>query len=240
MWAILSGIEGNIAAYEAVLADIKRQRFKVEVLYVLGDIVAANQDSEQVIKRIQNPLPGELEPQVCVGWWEEQCFTLHGLGSTPEPTELIERFGKETAKLLWDSVSRETVQWLRNCHFGFFELDCLLIHGSTVSVSDELTPETLPWKMLDRLQRVQANHLFCGRSGQVFEYQLQGGSVNSSVMTLDSQQPVETITAPKRRVVGVGNVGKEPGKATYTLYSPNSDFLEFKTVFYGHKKGSGN
>ncbi|NEO88816.1 MAG: metallophosphoesterase [Moorea sp. SIO3G5] len=240
MWAILSGIEGNIAAYEAVLADIKRQRFKVEVLYVLGDIVAANQDSEQVIKRIQNPLPGELEPQVCVGWWEEQCFTLHGLGSTPEPTELIERFGKETAKLLWDSVSRETVQWLRNCHFGFFELDCLLIHGSTVSVSDELTPETAPWKMLDRLQRVQANHLFCGRSGQVFEYQLQGGSVNSSVMTLDSQQPVETITAPKRRVVGVGNVGKEPGKATYTLYSPNSDFLEFKTVFYGHKKVTGN
>ncbi|WP_366514144.1 phosphoesterase-related protein [Moorena sp. SIO3I6] len=116
----------------------------------------------------------------------------------------------------------------------------MLIHGSTVSVSDELTPETLPWKMLDRLQRVQANHLFCGRSGQVFEYQLQGGSVNSSVMTLDSQQPVETITAPKRRVVGVGNVGKEPGKATYTLYSPNSDFLEFKTVFYSHKKGSGN
>ncbi|AOY81220.1 MULTISPECIES: metallophosphoesterase family protein [Moorena] len=240
MWAILSGIEGNIAAYEAVLADIKRQRVKVEALYILGDIVAANQDSEQVIKRIQNPLPGELEPQVCFGWWEEQCFALHGLGSTAEPTELIERFGKETAKLLWDSVSRETVQWLRNCHFGFFELDCLLIHGSTVSVSDELTPETLPWQMLDRLQRVQANHLFCGRSGQVFEYQLQGGSVNSSVMTLDRQQPVQTITAPKRRVVGVGNVGKEPGKATYTLYSPKSDFLEFKTVFYGNKKGSGN
>ena len=34
MWAILSGIEGNIAAYEAVLADIKRQRVKVEALYL--------------------------------------------------------------------------------------------------------------------------------------------------------------------------------------------------------------
>lgn len=226
MWAILSGIEGNIAAYEAVLADIKRQRISVEALYILGDIVAANPDSEKVIKRIQNPLPGELEPQVCVGWWEEQCFALHGLGSTAEPTELIDRFGKETAKLLWDSVSRETVQWLRNCHFGFFELDCLLIHGSTVSVSDELTPETPPWQMLDRLQRVQANQLFCGRSGRVFEYQLQAGSVNSSVMTLDRQQPVQTITAPKRRVVGVGNVGREPGKATYTLYNPYSELAK--------------
>jgi hypothetical protein len=215
-----------------VLADIKCQRVTVEELYILGDLVAANPDSEKVIKSIQNPLPGELEPQVCVGWWEEQCFALHGLGSTAEPTELIDRFGKETAKLLWDSVSRETVQWLRNCHFGFFELDCLLIHGSTVGVSDELTPETQPWEMLDRLQRVQANHLFCGRSGQVFEYQLQGGSVNSSVMTLDNQQPVQTITASTRKIIGVGNVGREPGNAIYTLYSPESDLLEFKTVFY--------
>jgi hypothetical protein len=236
MWAILSGIEGNLAAYEAVLIDIKRQKVNVNVeeLYILGDLVAANPECEKVIKRIQNPRLGELQPQVCVGWWEEQCFALHGLGSTAEPTELIDRFGKKTAKLLWDSVSRETVQWLRNCHFGFFELDCLLIHGSTVGVSDELTPETQPWEMLDRLQRLQANHLFCGRSGQVFEYQLQKGSVNSSVMTLDNQQPVQTITAPQRRVIGVGNVGREPGEATYTLYSPESDRLEFKTVYYGN------
>ncbi|MDJ0579719.1 metallophosphatase [Crocosphaera sp.] len=240
MWAILSGIEGNIAAYEAVLADIKRQRIPVETLYILGDTIAANPNSEKVIKRIQNPLPGELQPQVCVGWWEEQCFALHAMGSTGEPTELIDRFGMETVKLLWDSVSRETVLWLRNCHFGFFELDCLLIHGSTVSASDELTPETPPWQMLDRLQRVEANSLFCGRSGQVFEYVLQGGSVNSSVMTLDNQQPMQTMTAPKRRVVGVGNVGREPGNATYTLYSPNSDRLEFKTVYYGEKKGFAN
>ena len=239
MWAILSGIEGNIRAYEAVLANIERQRIKVEELYILGDIVAANPDSETVIKRIQDPFPGELKPQVCVGWWEEQCFALHGLGSTAEPVELIDRFGKETAKLLWDSVSRETVQWLRNRHFGFFELDCLLIHGSTVSISDELTTETPPWQMLDRLQRVGANHLFCGRSGQVFEYQLQGGSVNSSVMTLDRQRPVQTIIAPRRRVIGVGNVGRESGKATYTLYSPYSDRLEFKTVYYGDKKRIG-
>ena len=110
MWAILSGIEGNIAAYEAVLADIKRQRVKVEALYILGDIIAANPDSETVIRRIQNPLAGELEPQVCVGWWEEQCFALHGLGSTAEPTELIDRslderslapFGDAGVSSLW-------------------------------------------------------------------------------------------------------------------------------------------
>ena len=239
MWAILSGIEGNLAAYEAVLADIKRQRFTVEELYILGDLVAAQPDSEKVIKRVQNPLPRELQPQICVGWWEEQCFALHGLGSSVEPTELIDRYGKQTAKLLWDSVSRETVQWLRGLHFGFFELDCLLIHGSSVSVSDELTPQTIPWQMLDRLQRVQANNLFCGRSGQVFEVQLQSASIATSVVTLDRKQPVQTVTTPQKRVVGVGNVGREAGKATYTLYNPKSDQLDFKTVFYGRKKGFG-
>lgn len=39
MWAMLSEIEGNIAAYEAMLADIKRQRIPVEALYILGDII---------------------------------------------------------------------------------------------------------------------------------------------------------------------------------------------------------
>ena len=60
------------------------------------------------------------------------------------------------------------------------------------------------------------------------------------MITLDRREPTQTMTAPKRRVVGVGNVGREPGKATYTLDSPNSDRLEFKTVYHAEKKGFGN
>jgi hypothetical protein len=236
MWAILSGIEGNIEAYEAVLIDLKRQQ-SVEELYILGDLVSTRPESEKVVQRVRYPRSGELQPQVCIGWWEEQCFNLHGLGTTAEATELLNRYGGDAVQLLWQSVSRETVQWLRGLDFGFFELDCLLIHGSSISVSDELTPQTPPWQVLDRLQRFGANNLFCGRSGRVFEYQLQGGSIATSITTLDVKQPVQTITVPQRRVIGVGNVGREPGQATYTLYNPNTDKVEFKTVFYGHKKG---
>ena len=57
---------------------------------------------------------------------------------------------------------RQTVQWLRSLDFGFFELDCLLIHGSTVGCHDVLTPETPPMQLLDRLLRADANTLFCG------------------------------------------------------------------------------
>ncbi|MFM7367374.1 MAG: metallophosphatase, partial [Sphaerospermopsis kisseleviana] len=120
---------------------------------------------------------------------------------------------------------------------GFFELDCLLIHGSSLGVSDELTPETPPVQMLDRLSRMQANNLFCGRSGLTFQYQLQGGSVMSEITTLDSKISPQTVTVSPRQVIGVGNVGRIPGQATYTLYNPNNNQVEFKTVYYGNKKG---
>jgi hypothetical protein len=135
MWAILSGIEGNLAAYEAVIADIKRQRL-VEALYILGDLVGPTPESEKLVERVREPRRGELEPLVCKGWWEEQCLILHALGAVGEPTELMAQYGGDTVKLLWDNVSRPTVQWLRGLDFGFSELDCLLIHGTTVSVSE--------------------------------------------------------------------------------------------------------
>ncbi|MEK0177792.1 MAG: metallophosphatase family protein [Oscillatoriales cyanobacterium] len=236
-WAILTGIEGNLAAYEAVLADIKRLRIRVDELYILGDLVGPNPDCEKLVQRVRSPKRGEIEPQICIGWWEEQCFNLHGIGSSPDATELREKYGADTIKLLWDSVSRKTVEWLRSLNFGFHELDCLLIHGSTVGASDELTPETPPPVMLDRVIRADANTLFCGRSGLAFEYQLQPSIINNWVQTLDSQEPPGTVSATARRAIGVGNVGRKPGVASYALYNPDSDRVQFKTVHYGGKKG---
>ncbi|MCA1992235.1 MAG: metallophosphatase [Coleofasciculus sp. S288] len=238
-WAILSGIEGNIAAYEAVVADIKHQKKWVEDIYILGDFIGSRPESERVVQRIRSPKPNELSPQVCTGWWEEQCLILYGLGTTGEPTQLIEKYGAGAVKSLWDCVSRKTVEWIRSLDFGFFELDCLLIHGSSLSVDDELTPQTPPWQMCDRLMRMGANNLFCGRSGLAFEYELQGGSVFSTVTTLDGEHPVQTATASPRRVIGVGNVGREPGKATYTLYDPDTNRVEFRTIRYGIGQGFG-
>jgi hypothetical protein len=236
-WAILSGIEGNLAAYEAVLSDLKRQRSPVEELYILGDVIAPTPKTEKVIERVRAPRSDEPVPQICQGWWEEQLLILHGLGRTGEPIELIERYGIEMVKTLWDAIPRETVEWVRSLDFGFFELDCLLIHGSSVSVSDELTPDTPAIQMLDRLMRMDANTLFCGRSGLMFQYELQQGSVTSSITTLDqATSPQATLVKP-RQVVGVGNVGRISGQATYTLYNPYANHVEFRTVRYGSGKG---
>ncbi|MFN7218689.1 metallophosphoesterase family protein [Microcystis sp.] len=232
MWAILSGIQGNLPAYQAVLEDIQQRSVTVENLYILGDFIGVNPDSEMLVEQIRYPTKNNLYPQVCRGWWEEQCLILHSLGATGEPTELIDKHGIDSTKQLWDAVSLETVQWLRNLDFGFVELDCLLIHGSTVSVSEELTPDTPPWQILDRLQRVGVNNLFCGRAGKVFDYSLQSANLTSTVTTLDKRQPRETLTIQDKRLIGVGSVGKELNKAVYTLYNPSNNCVEFITVPY--------
>lgn len=237
LWAILSGIEGNLSAYEAVLADLRRQRQPIEALYVLGDVIAPTPESIALVERLRLPQHPDPQPQVCQGWWEEQLLCLHGLGRTPEPTELLERYGTSTAKALWEFIPRSVVAWVRSLDFGFFELDCLLIHGSSVSVSDELTPDTPPVQMLDRLLRMDANSLFCGRSGLTFQYALQGGGIVSTIATLDRPAERQTATVRPRQIIGVGNVGRIPGRATYTLYNPYSNIVEFKTVRYGAGRG---
>ncbi|MBD2327081.1 metallophosphatase [Alkalinema sp. FACHB-956] len=261
MWAILSGIEGNLAAYEAVLADLKRQRSPIDALYILGDVISPVADNTAIMQRLCYPRSGELEPQVCQGWWEEQLLTLHGLGRSAEPTELIDRYGLSVVKQLWDGSSRSLVDWIKSLDFGLFELDCLLVHGSSISVSDELTPDTDAIFMLDRLLRMDANYLFCGRSGLAFEYAIHRGSVVSEMTTLTPvpelvpapvpapvsahladprSEPLteaETVTLRPRKIIGVGNVGRVPGQATYTLYQPYAGNLEFRTVRYGTAKG---
>lgn len=231
-WAILSGIEGNLAAYEAVLADIQQQRHVVSTLYILGDVIGLQGNNQAILRRLQSPCSGELEPQICIGWWEEQCFSLHGFSGLPDAPELMAQFGGDGVEHLWNSVSREDVQWLRSLHFGFHELDCLLIHGSTVSYADELTPTTRPITLCDRLIRADANTLFCGRSGLAFECQVTPSQLRSTVITLEGiQEPQEQGKTP-RRVVGVGSVGRSPGHATYALYSPNTNAVTFKTIDY--------
>ncbi len=236
-WAILSGIEANLEAYEAVMTDIKRQTPQVTDLYILGDLISATKDSEKVIDRICHPKLGEPIPQVCKGWWEEQCLILHGFGETDEPTELIQKYGIATAKELWDNIPKSTVEWIYNLHFAFMELDCLLVHGSSISVSEELSPQTSPLQLFDRVSRAGANRLFCGRSGQTFRYHIKDGSVCSTVTSLDKTAPSQTFETTERVIIGVGNVGHIPHQATYALYSPNSDILQFKTVRYGSGKG---
>ncbi len=238
-WAIAAGIGGNLAAYEALLKDLRQSRVAIDALYLLGDVVGPQSDCAKLIERIQYPRPGEPHPLIAQGWWEEQCLILYGLGRTGEPDQLIDRHGKAMTKTLWDAVPREYIEWIQGWEFGFAELDCLLIHGSSIGVDEALTPETPVITIIDRLNRMGVNHLFCARSGQAFEYNIVQGTLSTQVTTLDQPLSSQPINLPPKRLIGVGNVGHTPGTATYVLYNPGNNHLQFKTVKYSAAVGFG-
>ncbi|MEL6470516.1 MAG: metallophosphatase, partial [Cyanobacteria bacterium J06623_4] len=91
-------------------------------------------------------------------------------------------------------------------------------------------------ELCDRLIRADANHLFCGRSGRTFECWVTPAHLDSTVTTLDGPQPTQDQSKSPRRIIGVGSVGRNPGEATYTLYSPGSNQLSFRGVNYGQTK----
>jgi hypothetical protein len=114
-----------------------------------------------------------------------------------------------------------------------------LIHGSSLSVGDKLTPSIDPIHAIDRLSLLDVNQLFCGRSGLAFEYQIESRSLSSQVQTLDNlTEPTPTISTP-RRIIGAVSVERFEGQASCTLDRPESDKWEFKTLWYGAKKGFG-
>lgn len=238
-WAILSGIEGNLAAYEAVLADVHRSRVAIDEMFILGDVIGPQGDNAAVIERLYNPRSGEPRLAVCQGWWEEQLLILHGLGRTGEPTALVEKYGAPMAKTLWDAAPRELVNKIQTWEFGIFELDCLLVHGSSLGVDDMLTPKTSVITLIDRLQRMDANYLFCGRSGQTFDYEIAMGQMLSTVQTLDQSATTQARELPTKHIIGVGNVGAGE-QATYTLFFPESGRIQFQSVAYRtQRKGFG-
>lgn len=229
-WAILSGLEGNLTAYNAVLDDIRQQTIPVDAIYILGDVVGLHPQCSQLLEQLRSPQAGEPSPQICTGWWEEQCFNLHGVGPDPQGLALKERYGDEVFEALYKAVPREDVEWLRSLDFGFLELDNLLIHGSTVSCDDELTPDTPASVLLDRLIRAEANQLFCGRSGLAFEYCFKSGQIASKITTLEGNQAPISQSLKPRKVVGVGSVGRLPNQASYCLYVPKTNKVEFRSI----------
>ncbi|MEA5419154.1 metallophosphatase [Spirulina sp. CCNP1310] len=224
MWAILTGIEGNLAAYEAVIADLRRQ--PVEDLYILGDVLGLQGPVGPLLERLTHPQAGELTPQICSGFWEEQYLQMLGwMGGEPQ---------REWVEPLMAAVPEGAVAWVRSLPFGFFELDCLLVHGSSQGVRDELTPATPPWELLDYLVRMDAHYLFTGRWGKPFHVELAESEITAEVITLDQPPLSQQAHLSERHVIGVGNVGRIPGEAHYGLFNPATGKMAFKSVAYSN------
>jgi len=228
MWALLSGLRGNLKAYEAVLRDLRRER--VSTLFILGDLVGPDPSCHALLERLRNPRTGGVATQCVVGWWDEQLLAEWGYRGRSRADGLRAAQGEAAVESLLNAVDQADMAWLANLPFGFRELDCALLHGSSADVSDSLSSDSSPLLLLDRLTRMDVNRLFTGRSGEQFCVELSGG-LDSNLQHLAGVEEHHQ-SVPARKVIGVGcvNPGPTAGPSTYCLYNPGSDQVFFQQV----------
>lgn len=219
-WALVSGLRGNLELYEALLADLRRQR-GVSTLFVLGDLIGPDRNCTPLLHRLREPRAGELRPQCIYGWWEEQLLAERGFRGARRADGLRELGGDAAVSALIEAVDPGHLNWLAGLEFGFVELDCALLHGSSADVGDSLSEHSSPLLLLDRLTRMDVNRLFTARSGRQFCVELQGGGIDSHVRDLEGERQ-RNQAVPRRKVIGVGTAPH------YTLYDPGSDRVDFR------------
>ena len=218
-WALISGLRGDLEAYEAIQADLRHTR-RVDTLFVLGDVIGPERECNALLNRLQQPRRGELEPQCLYGWWEDQLLAERGYRGERRADALRLSQGEAAVDALLQAVDPAHMGWLAALQFGFIELDCALLHGSSAAVEDNLTPDSSPLLLLDRLTRMDVNRLFTARSGQQFRLELSGGGIESQVRDLEGQRHQQK-SVPQRQVIGIG------AGVRYALYDPGSDRLDF-------------
>ena len=218
-WALISGLRGDLEAYEAIQADLRHTR-RVDTLFVLGDVIGPERECNALLNRLQQPRRGELEPQCLYGWWEDQLLAERGYRGERRADALRLSQGEPAVEALLQAVDPGHMGWLAALQLGFVELGCALLHGSSVAVDDSLEPDSSPLLLLDRLTRMEVNRLFTARSGRQFRLELTGGGIESQVRDLEGQR-LQQQSVPQRQVIGIG------AGVHYTLYDPGSDRLDF-------------
>jgi hypothetical protein len=221
-WALVSGLRGDLDLYERIQSDLKKQRGTAH-LFVLGDMISPDHNCDALLTRLRQPKRGDLQPNCIYGWWEEQLLVDYGYRGDQKADVRNKPDGATTMQHLREAVSQEHLNWLASLQFGFIELDCGLIHGSSADVGDPLEETTSPLILLDRLTRLDVNRLFTARSGRQFRLQLTGGQIQSKVKDHAGEEHRDQAV-PKRSVIGIGS------GENYTVYEPASDQIEFLSL----------
>ncbi len=221
-WALISGLRGDLELYERIQRDLSTQR-GVGSLFVLGDLIGPERNCDALLERLRQPKRGDLKPDCIYGWWEEQLLAERGYRGDQNAQVLRREHGDDVVDALLNAVDERHLPWLASLQFGFIELDCALIHGSSADIGDRLTRDTSPLILLDRLTRLDVNRLFTARSGQQFRLELTGGSIQSHVKDTAGEQQQEQAV-PKRSVIGIGQ------GAAFSLYDPATDRIDFMTT----------
>lgn len=155
--AIFSDVHGNVAALDAVLADIRAARLRET--YCLGDLVGYGPDPEGVIDRVR-----ALDIPTIQGNYDEGVGNRRGECGCYYATEQARRDGEASYAFTSRAIDDEHAAWLAALppalRFEYQGVRVLLAHGSPRKVNEYLLPSRSD-DQLARLASAAAADVIC-------------------------------------------------------------------------------
>jgi len=228
--AVISCLHANLAALEAVLADIDQRG--ITTITCLGDLVGYGPQPNEVVNLVR-----ERAIPSCQGCWDEDI--IEGLNSCEcsYPSQLAERRGHQAHQWTAEQLSEENKAFLASLPMSLRRDRLLFVHGSPNSQHEYLLPDMDAFAALERVQTADADTLFCGHTHRPYVRELRDGVIRVRVQApTDPQSPAEREMAlPVRRIVNAGSVG-EPRHgnthATYVIHDEHTGAVEIREVAY--------
>lgn len=226
--AVISCLHANLAAVEAVLADIDQQG--INTITCLGDLVGYGPQPNEVVNLIrQRNIP------TCQGCWDEDIIDGLNACECSYPSQLAERRGHRAHHWTEQQLTEDNKAFLATLPMTLRRNSHLFVYGSPNSQHEYLLPDMSAFAALERVDSAGAEILFCGHTHQPYVRELSEGSIQVKVQG-NKEAPVEhELKLPVRRIVNAGSVG-EPRhggtKATYVIHDDNTQEITIHEVEY--------
>ena len=229
--AVISCLHANLAALEAVLADIDQQG--IDTITCLGDLVGYGPQPNEVVNLVrQRAIP------TCQGCWDEDIIEGLNACDCSYPSQLAERRGHLAHQWTAEQLSEENKAFLASLPMTLRRDRLLFVHGSPNSQHEYLLPDMDAFAALERVETAGAETLFCGNTHRPYVRELRDGSIRVRVQdgAASCGPSIERqINLPMHRIINAGSVG-EPRhgntNATYVIHDEAADSVEIREVAY--------
>ncbi|QEY33001.1 metallophosphoesterase [Synechococcus sp. RSCCF101] len=229
--AVISCLHANLAAVEAVLADI--DRLGIDTITCLGDLVGYGPQPNEVVELVR-----ERGIPSCQGCWDEDIIEGLNACECSYPSQLAERRGHLAHHWTAAQLTDENKDFLASLPTSLRRDRSLFVHGSPNSQHEYLLPDMDAFAALERVETAGADTLFCGHTHRPYVRDLSNGSIRVRVRgPQGSSQPQQErqMQLPMRRIINAGSVG-EPRhgstRATYVVHDAESGAVDIRDVPY--------
>ena len=224
--AVISCVHGNLAALEAVLADIDRRG--IRQLVCLGDLVGYGPEPNEVVERIATRRIKTIR-----GCWDEGIGQASGTCGCAYDDPGEAALGKLAYDWTQAEVTAATRDFLRELPFGVDAPSAhgrvLFVHGSPRSTSEYLLESVHDLILLERAAAAGCDVLVCGHTHVPYARWVDGTLRATTVASTTAPAGAgwEVPLAPKL-ILNAGSVG-EPrhGRPRSTYVTLDLDTLGF-------------